>query len=49
MQGLQKKQAPAAAKPAAKAVDAEKAVAMEEKQPLVNGTDPRAVSRNVAA
>ena len=37
LQGLQKKQ-PAAA---AKAGDAEKAVAMEEKQPLVNGTEAR--------
>ena len=37
LQGLQKKQ-PAAA---AKAGDAEKAVGMEEKQPLVNGTEAR--------
>ena len=37
LQGLQKKQ-PAAA---AKAGDAEKAVALEEKQPLVNGTEVR--------
>ena len=44
-QGLQKKQAP----PAAKAADAEKAVALEEKQPLVNGTEGRTVVRKEAA
>ena len=41
VQGLQKKQ-PA---PAAKVVDAEKSVAMEEKLPLVNGTEGRTVIR----
>ena len=45
MQGLQKKQ-PA---PAAKVVDAEKSVPLEEKQPLVNGTEGRVVARKEVA
>ena len=46
VQGLQKKQ-PA---PALKVVDAEKAVALEEKQPLVSaGGDSKAVARKEAA
>ena len=45
LQGLQKKQPVAAPK----VVDAEKAVALEEKQPLVPGGDSKAVARKEAA
>ncbi len=45
VQGLQKKQPT----PAAKAVDVEKSVPLEEKLPLVNGTEGRTVARKEVA
>ena len=45
LQGLQKKQ-PA---PAPKVVDVEKSVPLEEKLPLVNGTEGRTVARKEVA